>query len=203
MFLFDDASNEKLNNKGYSLIELLVVIAIMSVLVGGISISTSLLFSKDAYKAAKKIDDMLAETRTLSMSRKGECELRVTKDSDDYIAKIVNVNKVITVDGSGNNVETDVETVLSEINLGSKVKIYDGNVVTGEPTNSDAEITNGMGAGFVLKYGSSKGNAIGKGTLDTNATDGCYRIKVMAKRGGKISVVKVVKLTGRHLIEGE
>lgn len=199
MFLFDNKSDVKLNNKGYSLIELLVVIAIMSILVGGLSVSVSLLYSRDAYQAAKKIDDMLTETRMLAMSRSGDFFLEVTKDSDEYKAKIVNVEKVTTLDAEGNTVETTNNVEYSSLSLGKKVKIYDGNSITGVPSDTDSEITYDMGTGFRITY-QSKGMADGNGPL---ATDGCFKIKVLAIRGGKMSTVKIVKLTGRHLVEGD
>lgn len=199
MVLFDSQSDEKLNNNGFSLVELLVIIAIMSILVGGLSVSVSLLFSRDAYQAAKKIDDMLTETRMLAMSRSGDYFLEVTKESDEYKAKIVNVEKVTTVDGDGNTVESTNNVEYSTLSLGKKVKIYDGNSITGEPSETDPEITYDMGTGFRITY-QSKGKADGNGPSDV---DGCFNIKVVAIRGGKMSTVKIVKLTGRHVVEGD
>lgn len=62
----------KENNKGLSLVELIVVIAIMCIAVGSLSLSMSLVTGAEAKKAYQKIDSIIDEARTGSMSRFNE-----------------------------------------------------------------------------------------------------------------------------------
>lgn len=60
------------NNMGLSLVELIVVIAIMSLAVGALTLSVSLLTGSEAKKAYHKIESVIDEARTGSMSRFNE-----------------------------------------------------------------------------------------------------------------------------------
>lgn len=60
------------NNKGFSLVELIVVIAIMAIAVGAVSLSVSLLTGSEANKAFQKLEAVLDEVRTGSMTRFNE-----------------------------------------------------------------------------------------------------------------------------------
>jgi len=60
------------NNKGFSLIEFIVVIAIMSITVGALSLSVSILTGSEAKKAFQKMEAVLDEARTGSMTRFNE-----------------------------------------------------------------------------------------------------------------------------------
>lgn len=62
----------KHNNKGFSLVELIVVIAIMTIAVGTITLSISLVTGAEAKKAFRKIEALIDEARTGSMSRYDE-----------------------------------------------------------------------------------------------------------------------------------
>lgn len=65
-------SNLKKNNKGFSLVELIVVIAIMTVTVGALVLSVSLIIGSDAKEACRKFNSQIDEARTGSMSRYDE-----------------------------------------------------------------------------------------------------------------------------------
>lgn len=60
------------NNKGLSLVELIVVVAIMCIAVGSLSLSMSLVTGAEAKKAFQKIESVIDEARTGSMSRFNE-----------------------------------------------------------------------------------------------------------------------------------
>lgn len=62
----------KQNNNGFSLVELIVVIAIMSIAVGALSLSMSLVTGAEAKKAFSKIESVIDEARTGSMTRFNE-----------------------------------------------------------------------------------------------------------------------------------
>lgn len=73
-----------LNNKGFSLIELIVVMAIMTVTVGAVGLSLTLLFGSDAKRAAMEFDSQIDECRTGAMSRYDETlELRFFEKNTD------------------------------------------------------------------------------------------------------------------------
>lgn len=57
------------NNRGFSLVELIVIMAIMTVAVGAITLSVSLITGSEAKKAARKTDSILNEVKTGAMSR--------------------------------------------------------------------------------------------------------------------------------------
>lgn len=62
----------KKNNKGLSLVELIAIIAIMSIAVGALTLSMSLVTGAEAKKAFSKIEAVIDEARTGSMSRFNE-----------------------------------------------------------------------------------------------------------------------------------
>lgn len=94
----------KHNNKGFSLVELIVVIAIMAIAVGTLTLSVSLVTGSEAKKAFRKIESLIDEARTGSMSRFDEeftiqyCDkdssydgvgtVSGDKDSDGFYGKI-------------------------------------------------------------------------------------------------------------------
>lgn len=62
----------KENNKGFSLVELVVIVAIMSLSIGVLSLSVSLVTGSQAKKAFEKVESQLDEVKTGSMSRFNE-----------------------------------------------------------------------------------------------------------------------------------
>lgn len=83
----------KLKNAGFSLVELIVTIAMASILVGGISLGISIMFSKDAAKCATTLNDALYTVRMNSMSKPGDYTLEIKDISTDssktqYVAEI-------------------------------------------------------------------------------------------------------------------
>ena len=140
------------NDKGYSLVELIAVITIMTVVVGVAGLSVTLMFSQDAQKAAKLIDDELAETRMLSMSKSGAVSMVLhtdgstepTNNSIEIIRggstyKNVNIDRIVSITVKGPTGESspgdDVEIVFDKSN-GSVVSV-DGDPV---PANAVYEI---------------------------------------------------------------
>ncbi len=77
---------KRIDNKGFSMIELIVIMAIMTVAVGASVMSVSLVTGSEAKKAAQKMDSMLNEVKTGSMSRLDEDITIVYKTRDTSVA---------------------------------------------------------------------------------------------------------------------
>ena len=71
-------------NQGLSLIELVVVIAIMSVLVGVIGISVTVLSRQKVSNAASDVKGLLQTAQTIAMSKKN-CYVKITKESNGVV----------------------------------------------------------------------------------------------------------------------
>lgn len=105
------------NNKGYSIQELIVVIAIMAILVGGLTLSVSILIGWDAKECAEEIENHLNHVRTNALS-KVSAEMRLTRDgvTDEYSVEYVEYN--YQDDGSGGLI--DVANTTKTFLLGKK-----------------------------------------------------------------------------------
>ncbi len=68
-------------NEGLTLIELVVVIAIMSVLVGLVGLSVSVLSRQKVSNAASDVKGLLQTAQTIAMSKKS-CYVEIKSDSD-------------------------------------------------------------------------------------------------------------------------
>lgn len=89
----------KVNNKGLSLVELIVVIAIMSIAVGSLTLSVSLMTGSEAKKAFQKIESVLDEARTGSMSRFNETLTIKYMEKDTTYSEGTGVSGTIESDG--------------------------------------------------------------------------------------------------------
>ncbi len=185
-------SANKLNNSGYTLIELMVVIAIITVLVGAMGTSLSILTSRDAYKASKKINDALTETRTLAMSREGTwwVEFHVPNDAnsdDDRMIYIKNKYK----ESDGTEKIENYKNYKDGIKLGNSINIK----------NNGAFISDGT----KIEFDMSKGN-VSYTDLDDDSS-GVYSLEVISRHSSpsapKVSTIKIVELTGLHFVVGE
>jgi len=157
----------KNNNKGFSLIELIVVIAIMTVTIGAVVISVSLISGSDAKEASRKFNSQIDEVRTGSMSRYDEniSIMYLEKDPDNGIDSdgYYTVKKITTIteDATAKKDPTDpkaVGTVKPKV-IGeehrylcrSRVKITVGYVENG--VNKEKTITaQASDKGFTLNY---------------------------------------------------
>ncbi len=164
-------------NRGFTLVELISVLAIMMVVLGVAALSVSMMFSRDAQRAAVLIDDELTEARMLSMSKSG------------LITMIIHTK----TDSSQNTIEikqdsTTLKTVPIDTNVLISLKLAGTTVAS---AGSDIEIVFNKSNGSLEKiYGGAP------------AADGLYEIEAVAKRGQeKTAVVTLVANTGRHYTE--
>ena len=161
---------------GISLIELIVVISIMAIMVGLISISISLMFSRDAEAVAKTIDDELTEVRMLSMSRAGRFVLKI--DPAENEVQIIKVG-----------VTPAYKTV--KFKKGATLSVI-------QPSGTETPIT----TGFTVEFDKGDGRVINIKINNSDATAGVYKIKATAKRlTTKTSTVTLVTATGRHYLD--
>lgn len=171
----------KLNNGGYTLVELLVVMAVMVIMVGGMAMSASLMFSRDAKSIAVTIDDELAEARMLSMSK-----------ADDYIITIHTEsgytldNKIIIDDG-------DSSTTPIEIPLRKKVSI------TVSQENGNDSYSSSGGEDIDIKFNKSNGGL--EYFADPSITPSGVYVFTVESENGKQAKVTLVATTGRHYTE--
>lgn len=171
------AINEKQNNDlGYTLVELIVVIAIMAVITGVVSLSVSMIFSQDANKSAKIIDDELAEARMLSMSKSGILVLVIHTKTDPSQNTLE-----ITRDGSS------YKTVSIDRNVFINMKL--GGTTISSP-GDDISIEFDKSTGSVKKVNGTSA-----------AADGLYEIESVAQKNSRTTSVLLVANTGRHYLE--
>lgn len=74
------------DNKGFSLVELIIVVAIMSVMMGFIFYSFSLLTGQEARECANDLTTALGKEKTyaLTKSATADCYLEILQDTDGY-----------------------------------------------------------------------------------------------------------------------
>ena len=163
------------DNSGYSLVELITVIAIMAVIIGVVSLSVSLIFSRDAQRSAMLIDDALSETRMLSMSKGGVVKMVIhTKTSTDTAYNTID----IVQPGSTKTITIDRGVVIS---------------LKGSATSTP-------GTDITIEFNKSNGSVL-KINGESAAANGLYEIESVAKRGSQTAKVILVANTGRHYTE--
>ena len=158
-------------NSGYTLVELITVISIMVVIVGVASFSVSLMFSRDAQRAAVLIDDSLSETRMLAMSKDGDVKMIIRTDTDPM----------------KNTIEVHQGSSVKKIGIDRSVLISLKGSATTVPGDS-----------ITIEFNKSNGSVSKINGADAVA-DGLYEIETVAQRGAsKTSKVTLVANTGRH-----
>ncbi len=165
----------KTNDKGISLMELIVVISIMAIVVGIASLSISLMFSRDAQRAAVLIDDWLSDARMQSMSKNDEVSLTIKTSTNS------NNNSMELKVGSNTKTQKIDKSVL--ISLTGSAMVDSGNPIK-------------------IKFNKSNGSveSINDTNVDPNNND-LYEIKVVSQKGPAKTVnVVLVANTGRHYI---
>ncbi|MCM1307655.1 MAG: prepilin-type N-terminal cleavage/methylation domain-containing protein [Butyrivibrio sp.] len=175
------------NNKGFSIVELIVVVAIMSVMIGAISITYTVVKRTNVTKAARTIDDLLTTCREKAMTNSAK-EWKVV--IDDHTAKI------IKVDSEGNEIEiesaelpSNIEVYVSEVSVSEDDEVKAGayyakdkpisisfKLLSGEVSSVYAEETiikgESTNCGIVCEYKNKKRSTItlyyatGKHTID-------------------------------------
>ena len=177
----------KKNNAGMSLVELIVTVAIASILVGTLSFSISLVFSKDAARCATILNDTLYSVRMDSMSKPGNYTVEI-KDNNaggtpsEYVA-------IVTCEIDGSPVLDEGKTIYLEGNPGeNKVKTITA-TLNGVDLPNNLKITFDKSKGYVN---------VGAGT-DFSA-DGIVEFHIMPARGEKDAYVSLVTSTGKHTV---
>lgn len=170
---------KEIDNRGYSLVELIVVIAIMAVMVGVMSLGIGMMFTRDANYVAVRIDDMLTEARTASMSRAG------TFTYSFHIDSSTPSNSYVKIDQTTDTGTTEYKRILLDKSVTVKVNGSDAN-------------------DFSVVFDKAKGNVK---TVEIDGTsspdpDSVYEIDVTSKKNtSKTKKVTLVTTTGRHYTE--
>lgn len=113
-------SQEKLNNKGFTLVELIIVMAIMGIMVAVATVTVTMLDSSYVEDAERGIKDYISMGRTKSMSVVAkEWYVAIGKEDGDYYAYLYKVTEAD--DG------TDKTSLIEKKELGAKVSISYGN----------------------------------------------------------------------------
>ena len=169
----------KLNNDGYSLVELIVIMGIIAAIIGVMSLSITLMFSKDAEAMARIVDDELSDVRSMAMSVAGDFEYVLHVDSSNPKGCYVQINK----DGS----------------LHRQYALKKGISVTATD-NSGNSIIDGSGD---IKFTFDKSNGSIKQVNGTAPVSGAiYQIHIVASvNNSKTKDVYVVPATGRHYVD--
>ena len=193
------------DTKGYTLVELIIVISIMTTMIGLIGLGISVMFSRDAERVARTIDDQIAEVRTAAMSKPGSYSI------------IINT----AATGSGNYIEvenTALELVKPTVSPASptptpeppsptKTRIdldKDAYIVFGKQGSLPASAVDGsIFITFDKANGSVKKIVGTDGTTYENADlNYVFEISCTAVRNtSKNKKVLLMPVTGRHYIE--
>ncbi len=176
-------NDKKPDNRGVSLVELIVVVSIMSIIVGIASYGLSMMFTRDANYIAVRIDDELAEARTLQMSRGGVYIYELHIDgADPFTGSEVNIYSA-----ADETAPKSTWTLQSKTKLDKKVTI----------TVSDGGSYSKSSGDVVIIFDKAKGSVK---TVDGASGRGkAYSITVTSKRNAsKQKTVTLVGNTGRH-----
>ncbi len=170
------------DNRGISLVELIVVISIMVIMTGLVSLSVSVMFTRDASYVATRIDDALAEARMYSMSKSG---------SFSYVLDISDpMSSTVTIKDSGS-----FEKI---VNLNKRVNITFAGTVIGDGGAEEA-VSLADGESAVIEFDKSKG-CVNK--VNGKKATGIYTITVTSERNpSKVEKVILIATTGRHYTE--
>lgn len=157
--------------------ELLLVIAIMSIAVGIAAVGLSLVYSRDAEKCAKLIDNALEETRMSALSQAGS--FRLTVDGTNHILSVESLGSA-----------APEEKQLPE-NVEIKV-CAEGGSAKAEGKCITVEFDKAAGK---VKEITVDGAAVGRDSYHT------VRISAEARGNSRKAAVMLIKLTGKHYIE--
>ncbi len=158
------------------MVELIVVISIMVIVTGIASLSVSVMFSRDAQRAASLIDDELSDVRMMSMSKA------------DVITMIIQTS----ADPKLNTIElwkTGDAAAFKTINIDKSVLISLKGSATVDPGNP-----------IKIKFNKANGS-VEEINDAAPAANGLYEIEVVSQTGNAKTVsVMLVANTGRHYI---
>ena len=182
----------RVSNKGYSLVELIVVISIMSIMVGALGMSLSLMFSRDAESVATTISDELTEARTMSMTKPGNFTMTIHCGMDG--------NDGESTDGGSNYIT--IKNDLSDANKVDETILFDAKAYIG---TEDETFPKTASSDIVITFNKVNGSveSITDGGSGYTSASGAevYTIKCNAVRGNKEAAVELMTLSGRHEVE--
>ena len=192
--LFSDIRKD---DKGLSLVELIVVLSIMVVLIGLISVSISMLFSRDAERSAKLIDDQMSETRLSAMSKQGTFIIRIhTEDEDtgDPSGNYIEIEKSSLARAAPGEEPAAVTTTKTRVDIDRNVFITFGTSgsVPDKASDDMLEITFDKADGHVTQI---------KSNGETFSTNDVFEIQVRSRNKTKSKTVYLMPVTGRHYLE--
>ena len=166
---------ERNNNKGFSMVELIITIAIMAILTGSFVAAAGYLKYANAKSGAKKINTELSELRIESMSKMNTPYMYLYNIGGTTYMKVVAGENANKAKENGLLDKNTTKVGNAQVTVSCDgTKITDGNAVT---------ITMDKSTGAFLL--------------------GPEKIEVASVDGKSSYVIKLVKTTGRHYIEGE
>lgn len=178
----------KKSNTGFSLIEMIVTIAIMAVVLGGAISIYSLINSSRLNSMAENIDDAISDTRSRTLAKSGEYQLKIYADGGNIKATVQKMNGA-----TWENFET---TTLGRDNVHVTLKDV--------PSNNEVEIKEGSsGYYLIVSFNKSDGtfNKI-KIVKNGSATESDVADnEVYVSYANKTKTIKMLKDTGKHYIK--
>ena len=182
--------NRIADNCGVTLVELVVVISIMAVMVGLMSLGIGIMFTRDASYVAVRIDDELAETRMMSMSKSGVFIFELCiDDSDPYTGSEITIYNA-TYNDAGEISPEASWTKYKKTLLDKSVKITVSDGGSYSKTSGKIRIIFDKAKGSVKSFDGSSG--AGKAFTFTVTSQ---------KNTSKTQTVTLVGNTGRHYTE--
>lgn len=173
-----NSNNRGIDNRGVSLLELIVVILIMSIISGGVVISTIVIHNADVSSAADKTVSILNSARSYSTSKaEGSIWFEICKKTGEgYYGIIYSGDK---------NDRSNAKEITSE-KLGGAALTITVKKMNGNGTIQNIVVTEGQPVEFNFDKSS--------GALKENYTD-------ILVSGSKDKNIVVIKETGRVLVE--
>ncbi len=172
--------NNKNKNKGFSLIEVIVVIAIMAIAVSlGVSLF-SWIRTHRLTSMTETLNSTIGNTRSNTMTKSGNYELVVKKESKKIVAVITNTTKGVEIDKATIGNEGDIN-----------VKVGGGNVSLSTTRELHISFSKSDGSYSEIAVYDNVGNKIGD--IDDNTITVSFR--------NRSHSIKLVKLTGKHYIK--
>ncbi len=183
------------DDRGLSLIELVVVITIMAVMIGLLSLGISMLFSRDAERVAKQIDDSLSETRLSSMSKQGKFVIKInTKENGNgnSIDVIKTGIELPDLTNPGSNVSTPSSSDHLDMDKTVYITFGQKGALPADASDDTLEIEFDKADGHITKLQSGAGSY---------SFDSIFEIKCETRNKTKSKSILIMPVTGRHYIE--
>ena len=168
-----------MNNQGYSLIELIIVLAIIAILTVFSFNSVTYMSYANSKKTVSEIDNYLSKVRLESMSKINKSYAVVlSKETDGYYIYCLS-----------NTSGVEIDEISKGTLVGNKKKIANKEVVvTYKFINGVEEFTLDSSNSLIIRY---------RG--DSGAFASEYS-SITIKSGARVSILKLVKKTGKHYI---